>query len=157
MGKSIDELNFWKDRIDTAQKEHYSVYVCGEQMWKDINTIHNEIFDKEIKPTDKVLDAGCGYGRWSEKFDNYTGIDFSPDFIAKAQSKYPQKTFIQADLKDLPFKDKEFDVAFCVSIKKMICDNLGENEWNKMEIELKRIAYKVLVMEYEDPKPYQTL
>lgn len=157
MGKPIDKLEFWKERIDNAQKEHFSVYICGEELWKKINKAHNEIFDREINENDSVLDAGCGYGRWSERFNNYVGVDFSPDFIQKAKSKYPNKEFIQADLKSLPFKDKEFDVSFCVSIKKMVSDNLGEEEWLSMENELKRVSKKVLLLEYEDPYPYEKL
>lgn len=105
----------------------------------------------------RVLDAGCGYGRSSVYFDDYVGVDFSPDFIAKAKSKYPGKTFIQGNLKELPFKDKEFDWAFCISIKKMIIDNLGEEEWSKMQKELSRVAKKVLILEYEDPEPFEVI
>lgn len=157
MNKGVDRLDFWKQRIDTAVSEHYSVYVIHEHGWKKINDAHNEIFDTLIDPEANVLDAGCGYGRWSPKFKNYTGIDFSPDFIERAKSKYPDKKFLVANLKDLPFKDGEFDWAFCVSIKKMMLDNLGEEEWKLMETELKRVAKAVLILEYEDPKPYEIL
>lgn len=157
MSKPVDDLEFWAKRIRTAVKPHYSVYCVHEQGWKKINDAHEMILKSEIKDTDKVLDAGCGYGRWSELFTNYIGVDFSPDFIARAKTLYPNKTFIQGNLKDLPFKDKEFDAAFCVSIKKMIVDNLGQEEWDKMESELKRVANKVLVLEYEDPYPYEKI
>lgn len=155
MSKPVNDIQFWKKRIETAQSEHYSVYVIHEQGWKRINDIHNQLFDEIIPKDAKVLDAGCGYGRWSEKFNNYVGVDFSPDFIDKAKGKYPNKTFIQADIKNLPFRDQEFDFAFCVSIKKMIVDNLGEEDWLKMENEIKRVAKKLLVLEYEDPKPFE--
>lgn len=155
--KPIDDLKFWKKRIDDAKKsrEHYSVYVVDENKWKYINDTHKEILLRECKG--KVLDAGCGYGRWSELFTDYVGVDFSPDFIAEAQRKYPSKTFIQADLKALPFADKEFDTAFCVSIKKMVQDNLGDEEWNKMQKELQRVSKKLVICEYEDPKPYEVI
>lgn len=154
MSKPVDKLDFWKNRIENAQKDHYMVYVTGEQDWKRINQAHEDIFTNEIKELDHVLDAGCGYGRWSERFINYTGVDFSPDFIQEAKKRYKNKQFLVANLKQLPFTDKQFDVAFCVSIKKMIEDNLGEEEWKHMERELSRVAKKVLLMEYEDPTPY---
>jgi ubiquinone/menaquinone biosynthesis C-methylase UbiE len=157
MSKQVDKVEFWKQRIDTAVKPHYTVYVTSEGDWKRINEEHSEIFKKEIREEDNVLDAGCGYGRWSELFKNYTGVDFSPDFIKMAKKNYPNKLFLEANLKTLPFKDKEFDVVFCVSIKKMIEDNLGSGEWQEMEKELKRVAKKVLIMEYEDPKPYDVI
>lgn len=155
--KPIDKLDFWKKRIDDSKRsrEHYSVYVVDENKWKYINDTHREILSRECKG--KVLDAGCGYGRWSELFEDYVGVDFSPDFIAEAQRKYPNKTFVQADLKALPFADKEFDTAFCVSIKKMIIDNLGQAEWDSMQEELKRVAKRVVLCEYEQPKPYEVI
>jgi ubiquinone/menaquinone biosynthesis C-methylase UbiE len=155
--KGVDRLEFWKERIDTAQKDHYSVYVTGHDDWNRINEAHRDIFDKEIQPNESVLDAGCGYGRWAQRFNNYMGVDFSPDFIAKARKENHDKLFMVANLKELPFSDKTFDVAFCVSIKKMIIDNLGEDEWFHMEQELKRVAKKVLLLEYEDPAPYTIL
>lgn len=157
MSKPINKLDFWKERIETAIKPHYSVYVIHEQGWKHIYEIHARII-KEVIPTgSKVLDAGCGYGRMSVLFDNYVGTDFSPDFIELAKKNYPQKEFVQADMKALPFKDKEFDWSVCVSIKKMIIDNLGENEWGLMEKELRRVSKKVLLLEYENPEPYEVL
>ena len=157
MQKPVNKIEFWKQRIETAVKPHYSVYVIHEQGWNHIFKAHARTISRLIKPTEKVLDAGCGYGRMSVLFNNYTGVDFSPDFIKLAKEKYPDKTFLQGDLKELPFKDKEFDWSFCVSIKKMIEDNLGMDEWKKMEQELKRVSKKVLILEYEDPNPYEIL
>lgn len=152
MSKPIDKLDFWKERIDTARKPHFSVYVTSENDWKRIYDSHKKIIEALIDKNDRVLDAGCGYGRMSTLFNqnNYVGVDFSPDFInwsAKDNSKYK---FVCSNLKSLPFKDKEFDWSFCVSIKKMIIDNLGEKEWNDIEKELLRVSNKILILEYED-------
>lgn len=157
MQKPIDKLDFWKQRIDKAQKKHYSVYISNDSLWNNINLSHEKIIKELIKPNEKVLDAGCGYGRSSIFFDNYLGIDFSPDFIELAKKEHPDKEFIVGNLKELPFKDKEFDWAFCISIKKMVEDNLGKDEWLKMEKELKRVAKKVLILEYEDYEGYEIL
>ncbi len=159
MSKPVNKIEFWKNRIETAVSEHYSVYVIHEEGWKYINRVHKELLEENIPKDVKVLDAGCGYGRWCEIFDKekYTGIDFSPDFIEKAKKKYPEYHFIVGNLLKLPFKKNEFDWAFCVSIKKMISDNCGEEEWNKMLKELKRVSKKVLILEYEDPKPFEIL
>jgi ubiquinone/menaquinone biosynthesis C-methylase UbiE len=151
MSKPVDKLEFWKDRIENAKKgrEHYSVFISNESTWKDINEKHKDILDKEIKETDNVIDLGCAYGRSSEMVKGkYTGVDFSPDFIEKAKSKYPDKKFLVANLKELPFKDKKFDIGFMVSIKAMIVSNLGNNEWEKIEKECKRVCKKLLILEY---------
>jgi ubiquinone/menaquinone biosynthesis C-methylase UbiE len=161
MRKEIDKLEFWKKRIEDAKqgREHYSVYITKDEHWKLINEVHNELLKELVPEGSRVLDAGCGYGRTSERFDreHYTGVDFSPDFIEIAKRKYPDKNFVVSDLKKLPFKKGEFDFAVCVSIRKMIVDNLGQEEWDKMQKELKRVAKKVLILEYEDPRPYEII
>lgn len=149
--QAVDKISFWKERIQEAKKNnklHYSVYIAHDRLWQKVCKTHEEIIKKEIKEGEKVLDVGCGYGRLSPMFSNYVGVDFSPDFIQEAKSLYPDKKFIVANLKDLPFEDKEFDVGIAVSIRGMIVGNLGKPEWTKMEKELKRVCKKVLVMEY---------
>lgn len=153
--KPVNKLSFWKHRIDNAPKPRYSVYISSDEDWNRLNKAHKEILTPYREK--KVLDAGCGYGRWASFFENYTGVDFSPDFIAQAEEMYPNKQFIQADLKDLPLEDNEFDMAFCVSIKEMIIGNLGGAEWEKMERELKRVAKEVLILEYTEPEKYEII
>lgn len=154
MSKPIDKLEFWKERIDTAQQEHFSVYVTTLPSWLKIAEIHKGIIDRIVGDC-KVLDAGCGYGRASEWFgDGYVGVDFSPDFIAIAKNKYPNKKFDIANLDKLPYKDKEFDWGVLVSVKAMIISNQGEQVWSKMEKEVQRVCKKVLVLEYTEPERY---
>lgn len=159
MPKDIDKPEFWRRRIETAVKPHYSVYVIHERGWKEIFDAHRKTVGEVIPAGSRVLDAGCGYGRMCELFDpvDYHGVDFSPDFIRLAREGYPLHQFTEANLKSLPFGDGEFDWAFCVSIRKMVVDNTGEGEWKLMETELKRVAGKVLILEYEDPKPFEIL
>lgn len=153
MSLEVSSEHFWKERIERAKREgnyHYSVYLVNKRLWEEIAASHEAVL-KEVTKGKHVLDAGCGYGRASEWVDDYTGIDSSPDFIKEAQKNYPKKHFEQADLTDLSrFKDQEFDLAFCISIRQMIRANLGEDEWDKMAKELKRVAKKVLILEYED-------
>lgn len=157
MNKGVDMLDFWKQRIETAQYERYSVYVCNSTQWGNIEVAHREIIKERIKPEAKVLDAACGYGRMSWHFDNYTGVDFSPDFIERAKKKYPGKNFLVADLHHLPFEKKSFDWAIGVSIKRMIRENLGPDAWIPMEKELLRVAKRILILEYENPQEYEII
>lgn len=159
--KHVDKIEFWKERIEQAKKgrEHYSVYITSKGDWDTLNNEHEKILEMEISKSDKVLDAGCGYGRWASFFspEQYVGVDFSPDFIALARQKNPDHVFVQSTLESLPFEDGEFDVAFCVSIKEMITSNLGAEVWSRMEDELRRVAKKVLVLEYTSPEEYEVL
>lgn len=151
--KPVNDTKFWKQRLDDAKTKyplHYSVFITNHDSWNKINKNHQEILRKEISQTDKVVDLGCAYGRSSEMFEcaEYVGVDFSPDFIEEAKKRYPNKKFLVADLKKLPFKKNEFDVGFMVSVKAMIKSNLGEKEWNKMEKECKRVCRRLLILEY---------
>lgn len=157
MAKPINDLSFWRDRIETAVRPQYSVYVAHDALWNRILDDHLAIILEHIKPNESVLDAGCGYGRMSQYLDNYTGVDFSPDFISLAKKNYPGEVFIQANLKQLPGKTGQFDWALVISIKKMVEDNLGTDEWLQILQELKRVAKGVLILEYEDSKNYEII
>jgi ubiquinone/menaquinone biosynthesis C-methylase UbiE len=149
--KEVNKEVFWKDRlkhaVDTGNL-HHSVYISTNKLWDDILKEHLVIIKKEIPTNAKVLDAGCGYGRMAKYFSDYTGVDFSPDFINKAKELNQDKNFIVSKLESLPFKDNEFDVGFMISVKAMIINNLGTEAWLPMEKELKRVCKKFIIMEY---------
>lgn len=152
-GAEIASKSFWRKRLEDAKKDghiQYSVYLANDDLWNRICHNHKQIFQNHILPTDKVLDAGCAYGRLSELFDNYLGVDFAPAFIEEAEIRYPNKRFMLADLKKLPLKDLEYDVGIVVSIKHMIIGNLGNNEWDVMQKELARVCKKLIILEYGD-------
>ncbi len=156
----IDKVEFWKERIEDAEKSglfHRSVYKVHPKGWEIIERVHKTICNNLILKTDNVLDAGCGYGRLAPWFEHYTGVDFSPDFIERAQVSYPDKPFFQADFRLLPFEDGEFDWAICVSIREMYIGRKGMAEWQKIEKELKRVAKKVLILEYVEPEKYEII
>lgn len=157
MKNPIDKLDFWAERIARAKKEHthFSVYLSRPKQWEHIEAVHASILKNTV--SGRVLDAGCGYGRISGLIDDYTGVDFSPDFVEWAKELNPGKNFLVADLKNLPFKDKEFDWAVASSIKEMVVGHGMPGEWDKMEKELRRVAKKVLLLEYAHPEKYEIL
>jgi len=155
MNRPVDKLEFWKSRIDSSgDKKHHSVYRCDDGLWSILEKHHVRQIRQFIKPTDRVLDIACGYGRMAKYFacENYTGIDFSPDFIDLASKQFPDYNFVVADLKKLPFKDNQFDWCFGISIKAMIVRELGDNQWLKMEQEIRRVSKKTIFLEYSDGK-----
>lgn len=158
MRDAIETTQFWKDRIDGAKGRgilRYSVYNTSAEDWEYICSVHKKICDHYV--SGKVLDVGCGYGRLSEWFGDYTGIDFSPEFISEAKRIYPGKNFIVGDIKQMPYGDKEFDWAICVSIKGMIIRELGEAEWLKQEKEIRRVAKNILILEYSVPAEHEVI
>jgi len=67
---------------------------------------------------EKILDFGCGNGRFSEIFEKerYFGVDFSSSLIHLAKKRYPQKKFFLIDGLHLPFKDEFFDFVFSIAV-----------------------------------------
>lgn len=69
-----------------------------------------------VEPTsNKVLDAGCGYGRITGPLHRaglqIVGIDIVEAAVTRAKKRYPGVPFICADQANLPFADSTFDCA----------------------------------------------
>ena len=147
---------FWKTRLQGIPELRYAVYNCPLEDWEEINKHHYKMLTHYIDvENDKVLEAGCAFGRWSPLFTNYTGVDISPDFIKIAQKTYPEhvSNFLVGDLKNLPFPDKHFDWCFTISTKEMIKREINKETWDIMENELLRVSKKVMILEYSSSLP----
>ncbi|MDW2877886.1 MULTISPECIES: class I SAM-dependent methyltransferase [Bacillaceae] len=79
------------------------------------------IFDseaEELSVNQKVLDVGCGEGRFTMHFASFAkeivGVDGSEAFIMEGhRQRKPNVSFINANTKSgLPFANKEFDFAY---------------------------------------------
>ncbi|MBX9852465.1 MAG: methyltransferase domain-containing protein [Cytophagaceae bacterium] len=66
------------------------------------------------KNTERILDMGCGTGRFLQ-FANY-GIDFSPEMLKIAKAKYPDKKLSQSDAESTPFESNFFEQAFSLHV-----------------------------------------
>jgi len=151
MKKPVMNPEFWKRRLDTSTELRYSVFNCPDPDWQIINQHHYSMLTKHIDiKNDKVLEAGCAFGRWSPLFVNYTGIDISPDFISLAKQNYPlhKENFICGDLRKIPYENNSFDWCFTISTKGMIIREINQETWDHIESELKRVSKKVLILEY---------
>jgi len=98
------------------------------QVWEEVRFL----FDDYITPGDKVLDLGCGNGRFFEILKNkgvsYVGVDFSEKLIEIAKKRYlypPQISkkfgragakFLVADALNLPFPNNYFDKVYAIAI-----------------------------------------
>ncbi|MDP2926557.1 MAG: class I SAM-dependent methyltransferase [bacterium] len=78
------------------------------------------VFKDYTKEKDKVLDVGCGNGRFldllGQKKIDYIGVDNSEEQIREAQKKYPDRNFLVADALNLPFPNDSFDKVFLIAV-----------------------------------------
>jgi ubiquinone/menaquinone biosynthesis C-methylase UbiE len=67
----------------------------------------------------QLLDAGCAQGRDSAEIASHsikvTGIDVNKEFIEEAKKTHPNMDFLVGKIEELPFKDNQFDVVYCVN------------------------------------------
>ncbi len=81
--------------------------------------LYQNLNDKKLrfflnKLRGKILDAGCGDGRFIAYAD--VGVDFSRGMLKRAKSRHQDRDFVRASILHLPFEDKAFSAAFTVDV-----------------------------------------
>lgn len=121
--KKIDKTYYDKSKI---ADEYYDI--VGENVESKKKTIDSGI-SEYLKETGlynlknkKVLDLGCGNGRWAEHFldfepESVVGVDISEEMIKKANDRKKQHDsgnleFVRGDQNDIPLADNSTDVIF---------------------------------------------
>lgn len=76
----------------------------------------------KVKSNDRILDVGCGTGKYAIFPCEYTGIDLNEAYIGYAKKNH-QGIFLKMDGADLKFSDKTFDYVFNIStLHHISCD-----------------------------------
>lgn len=90
----------------------------------------------------KVLDIGCGDGIYSNYLKNNgylpVGMDISYIRLKRALSRYSDIPFVLADIINLPFKKRTFDIALAIEVLEHI------DKIDSAFRELKRISAKII-------------
>ena len=81
--------------------------------WRDVT--------RHFRPDARLLDVGCG-GAWlGDHFDNYTGIDVSPEAVETALSRGRQVLLVDGD-EPLPFDEGNFDGVVLKDVLEHVAD-----------------------------------
>ena len=132
-------LSYWENRYTN---EHLEIF----EWYQTYETLKEKISDY-IKPTDKILNAGCGTSKFAEDLyiddiKDVTNIDFSENAI-KIMVEYYQEQQVEMNYRKMnvcemgEFKDKTFDVVF----DKALLDTIlcGENALVTVEKMMKEV------------------
>jgi ubiquinone/menaquinone biosynthesis C-methylase UbiE len=97
-----------------------------------------------------VLEAGCGRGLLADKLSAKNKVTAS-DIIVSGQTrdKYPDVTFIESSLENLPYKDNSFDVVVTTHTIEHVKDVPAALR------ELRRVAKHELIIVVPKQRPYK--
>lgn len=128
-----------------------------------------EILCDQIKPNDNILDLGCGFGDMVYYLQdnttfkgNYLGLDFVPEFINSATTRFENDSNINFQLFDIKndFLPNDFDVI----VLSGVFNNLVDDNWKfitetieKMFIATNRaVSFNALstYVDYQDKELY---
>ena len=139
------------DLADHArQSSNFRKHTTGNPLQKAlIERFHRAIADRVValEPT-SFLDAGCGEGFVAEVLLgrlpglDLTGIDFSADAAAVAQTRLPQCRFQAGDVTALPVPDEAFDAVGCFEVLEHLRGDGPERALREFE----RVARRAVIL-----------
>jgi len=95
---------------------------------KQVKATELDLVLELVEPStgDKVLDAGCGSGIFTEPLveqgASIVGLDISLPMLSRARNRLPNEAFLAADICALPFPDNCFDKAVSITALEFIED-----------------------------------
>ncbi len=123
-----------------------------------LSRLHDSVINN-IEPFHRILDIACGTGSLAiaiaKKATHVTGIDLSEEIIDTARRSAIKRDsknvrFEYRDASDLScYKDKEFNVA----VTSMAIHQFDTELAIKILSEMKRIASKLIILDYNYPMP----
>jgi len=70
----------------------------------------------QLKKHKKILEVGCGQGKFMSIFPNITGLEYSRKFIEVAKKRGVKGKIYRGDAFKMPFKKPSFDLVFSTGL-----------------------------------------
>lgn len=73
-----------------------------------------QFLEKQLKKDGRILNLGCGTGRFMEYCTD--GADFSGEMLTIAHQNYPHYQYSLCDIAETPYADDSFDAIICFHV-----------------------------------------
>jgi SAM-dependent methyltransferase len=97
-----DPQQYWEEQANNwlAKMDHPGL---ADRDWQSFAWL---LEGKADNPNYRVVELGCGFGRFAPYFANYLGLDISRPLLDEAQNRYPEKEFRYWDYRNGLITDK---------------------------------------------------
>jgi len=134
------DINYARNLLEKTRQDYDLIAEDFSRTRKEIWPELGFLFENYLTSGEKVLDLGCGNGRWFKLFQkkgvDYFGVDNSEKLIEIAKKLYPRATFQLGDILSLPFPDDFFDKIYNIAV----LHHLPSDEFRTQSLtEIKRI------------------
>jgi ubiquinone/menaquinone biosynthesis C-methylase UbiE len=112
------DLDLAKFILEKTKEDYNSIAnefsATRREIWEELKFLF-----EGLRGGERVLDLGCGNGRWykvfKEKKVDYFGIDNSEKLIEIAKENFPEAKFFVGDALSLPFPENFFDRVYSIA------------------------------------------
>lgn len=129
LGKKIVNNN--AELISVYRENLGRLGFCSETLFYGSETPHRRkmsdvgsVVSQEVTQAEyNILDVGCGYGSLIDFLPphlGYVGVDLVPEFVSEARRRYPGRTFVHGDVKDV--ESTQFDVVVLAGVLSSVPD-----------------------------------
>ncbi|WXG47423.1 MAG: glycosyltransferase [Candidatus Atabeyarchaeum deiterrae] len=132
---NVKDLHKYERRLLDKHREYKRIFTCSGEVSRQklrVNSLTDFIrpYYKEMFPDrvallkreffngESVLDLGCGYDSPIQycRVRSSLGVDLSESNLQESKKKFIHTQYIKADVKDILFKPKSFDVVMCLEV-----------------------------------------
>jgi ubiquinone/menaquinone biosynthesis C-methylase UbiE len=116
-------LSSWNEKHRIRKCYNSSSIIYNKRYFEEQkNKYEYALKQLKLKPSDKILDVGCGSGLlfdfFNSKVEMIVGVDISDKLLKKAKNQKTKKNvhLILTDVDHLPIKNNYFDIIFVFTI-----------------------------------------